>query len=477
MVEATSLPLLEDMSQFKFIGAFKMNGAPRGDSKLSNSEAIIDIDVDNNRFFITSHTGSVSCFLTNPDSHAHSIAELAIPELVKSTELSALNEAVFIQDFTNLLDFSRISTISVDTEKDPYNSDCMDRITGIKYFKGSLILNTMEYYDAHNNNIDSALLIQNAKELKNSPISGFFQVQGSAHTARWISEIPPAWQKLFEGEYIFGNGNNYPINARQSLGPSAFVVDLDRFSSTAASTSVPSTSLIDYELTFLEGQMYPGIGSYHGALHKDFFNVSGENKLWTEKSKAVFGFIVPGTSTYAVIGSSGGHNSRICYKNTYSTSVSLFNSGEISAPDDGCKTVRTLTEFNTLPSEEQVGIQVCGGYCIVDPDDFGNYYWLFDVNDMLKVKNGELHPAAVRPYATGEFFVPFQQDIDGNPEFHPVASGSFDSTNNILYLTVFKAGPSTDNNNRAPVMIAFRFDISDLLVLSNPPARTELLVE
>lgn len=468
-LDPTTLPLLKDMSnRFKYKGAFKMYGGVVGDSKLNNSEAIFDVNIDyqnpeNNSFFITSHTFTVSCFIDDNSSHKHSIAELPMPDLVNSTNLDDLNTVSsneFNQPFTNILDYDRISDISIDySNPSKPDSDCLDSITGIKYLNGSLILNAMEYYDGNNNNVDSALLIEDASNLATSKIEGFFKVEGAAHTARWISDVPAIWQPILGGDYIFGNGNNYPRNDRQSMGPSAFIVDSSKFISNPTSFNISSVKLLDYTLeTIDEYYGYGGAGQYIGALHPDFFNIKGNNKLWTEKSKAVYGFIVPGTRTYAVIGSSGGHNSRICYKNTYTHTLEDFNNGKRSVMDEGCATVRTQNEIDALPPSEQQGIQSCGGYCIVDPDDHTNYYWLYDVNDLIKVKNGELKPGEVLPYKTGVYNVPFQENIKGIPEFHAVASASFDPKTLTLYVSIEKAGEGSSNSNRAPVMIAYELD-------------------
>jgi hypothetical protein len=316
-------------------------------------------------------------------------------------------------------------------------------VTGIKYINGKLILNTMSYYDAFGKVTDTTLLLENARDLFNSPRDGFFQVQGAAHTSRWISDIPPEWQAKLGGKYIFGNSNNFPINDRQSLGPTAFVVDINKFSRAASNAGhvlVPSIKLLDYKLTKIKGYTGPGTGQFIGALHPDFFNIKGNNTLWTQKSNAVYGFIIPGTSTYMVVGPSGGHHTRICYKTTY-----------LYTKDPGCISVRTGAEYNALPPAQQAVTQKCGGYCLVNPKDRYNYYWLYNVNDLVKVKNGLLKPGSVKPYEVGRFDVPFQTDISGNPQFHPIASASFDRSKDLLYLSIEKAGAGA-----SPVMVAYQ---------------------
>ena len=456
---ALNLPKITDVAhQFKYVGAFKMYGGVKGTSKLNNSEAIFDINDKNNTFYITSHSNSASCFVDKPDTRKHSIAELSIPDLVNSTNLTDLNEAPFVQDFSVMLDDSRISYFSYYKG----SRDCQNLITGIKYVNGKLLLNTMNYYDSTLMNTDTSLVVENASDLSNSPIYGFFQVKGAAHTSRWISDIPSVWQPLLGGRYLYGNANNYPRNDRQSYGPSAFVVDPSQMTKNnldQGQTHIDAVKLIDYSVSKIEGYLgYGGTGQYIGALNPDFFNIKGTNKLWTEKSKAVYGFIVPGTSTYMVVGSSGGHNSRICYKNTYKHTLEAFNNGTLAVMDNGCKTVRTGPEYSMLSPEEQAVTQECGGYCIVDPSDRHNYYWLYDVQDMLKVKQGKMKPGEVKPYKVGIFNVPFQKSVNGEPQFHPITSASYDRLHDRLYLTLFKAGPGSYDNNRPPVMVVYQID-------------------
>ena len=83
--------------------------------------------------------------------------------------------------------------------------------------------------------------------------------------------------------------------------------------------------------------------------------------LWNFLSKARFGFIAPGTSTFVVLGETGGTRSGIGYKITQ---------------DNG---------------------NLCGGYCAYDHDDDDNAFWLFDVNDILAADDVHLP----RPYAFG----------------------------------------------------------------------------
>jgi hypothetical protein len=112
-------------------------------------------------------------------------------------------------------------------------------------------------------------------------------------------------------------------------------------------------------------------------------------------SRGTYGFIVPGTRTFAVFGSSGGVDSGIGYKITQ---------------DDGT---------------------LCGGYCSHQAADHYNYYWFFDLETILAAPA----PYELRPYAFGRWSVPF--DDNGR---HSIIGGAFDHQHSMLYLALSGAG-------------------------------------
>ena len=108
---------------------------------------------------------------------------------------------------------------------------------------------------------------------------------------------------------------------------------------------------------------------------------------------------MPGTRTYATFGSLAGRDSGLGYKITQ---------------DNG---------------------NLCGGYCPREADDEHTYYWFFDVNDLVRVKTGELAASAVRPYEYGVFPAPFQPAVGANG----ITGGSYNEASGLLYLTLDQA--------------------------------------
>ncbi len=341
----------------------------------------------------------------NPDrrslfivGHAHqqAIAEFAIPDLVHSTVLTELNMAGDpIQPFATIL--SRPSG---------GNRDGNNRIGGMLYVAGpdgpELLVNTYEYYDAPGDNTLSMLVIRDANNLAECEVDGYFEVQGRpGHTAGWMSPIPAAWQSVLGGDFLTGNSSGIPIISRTSVGPSAFAFNpLHVVGKKSVVTPISTTKLLDFSLAH--------------RLHDDLSNDSRKNELWNHLSRAVFGIIIPGTRTYATFGHSGGNESGIGYK---------------IVQDNGKRS---------------------GGYSSRAVRDNYHYYWLWDVNDLARVKAGKMNSFDVRPYEYGIFRTPFADSS------HKLGGGAFDPSTGRIYLTAQKADNKQGTYANPPVVVAYK---------------------
>lgn len=410
---------------FGYLGAFKMDyNTKYGDSQGRAASAVFELSADRESFYFGGRKKDTS------------IGEFDLPSLSPSTDYDALPVAAVVQQYSSI-----IGTDSVHSDYDGArlptgNVEDLDRITGLLLRDdGSLVANAVKYYDGGADNTQTTLVIRDADNLATSEVLGFFSYEARAHMAGWISEIPTEWQTELGGKYISGWSSGFPVSSRNSIGPSAFVIDFDALGPSTPTTSVlPNTVLLDYGL--------------HRKLNEDTYNnrlterrdntnqdtvpiIVGDNDLWTVVSWAAYGFILPGTRTYAVFGSSGGHNSGIGYK---------------------------IKQFDQDSN--------CPGPCANDRFDYYNYYWLFDVNDLLAVKNGELQSHQVRPYEYGEFPVPFQTGggvTSLTPSaIRPIRGGDFDKENNILYLVL---GGSIQPEQ---VVVAFSVQVGEC---PKPPGR------
>ncbi len=405
--QPTSAPLIQ-IQDLEYQGAFRIPNQTYGASSLSYSPGIIAYNPTNHSIFITGH------------ANFRTLGEFSIPPLVNSTDLLQLNTSSNLQPFRSILDSTPDN-----------NPQGIDRISGMELIGNRLIINAVEWYDAPANNTHTTLIVENPSNIANSPISGYYSLVGAAHAAGWMSPVPTEWQADLGTTYLTGSSSKYSINGRLAIGVTAFGFDPASFLN-PASTPVPTTTMLDYSLA---NPLYEDYSSYQrpdynltdiqGSTHSghtfaDAIATVGTNDLWTTDSQASFGMILPGTRTYFTIGSSGGHNSGIGYKATQS---------------DG---------------------NLCGGPCPYDANDEYNYYWLWDVNDLLAVKNGTINPHDVRPYAYGEFNAPFQTDhYNQTPEFHPITGGTYDATTGMIYLSIYDGG-GMGAYDRVPVIAGYK---------------------
>ena len=168
-------------------------------------------------------------------------------------------------------------------------------------------------------------------------------------------------------------------------------------------------------------------------MHPELDNESRTNTIWTHLSRTNYGFIVPGTRSYLTIGNSGGHDSGVCYKCTQ---------------DDG---------------------NLCGGYCPPKADDRYQFYWLWDVNDLLAVKEGSLLPHEVLPYDYGKFNTPFQAN-----GMKGIGGGSFDPATGNLYLSVQRGDTEQGTYARPPVIVMYNVNgavLTDNQSIDRPQVR------
>lgn len=370
-----------------YLGAFRLPAADFGHSSVNYAEGPIAYNPGRHSLFIVGH------------SHQQAIGEFAIPELSRSSHLSDLPMAApALQAFSSLLDRS------------PHgNPQVLDRIGGLAFIQGNhadeLFINAYEYYDAGADNSHTSLMVRNANDLQHSRVDGFFSFTASAgHSAGWLSPIPAEWQGALGGTYITGHSSGIPIIARASVGPSAFVFNpFELSASSKDSGDIATTPLLDFSLE------HP--------LHSDLENTSGMNDLWTHLSRVSYGFIVPGSRSYLTLGYSGGHKTGVCYK---------------------CQ-VANRQDNST-----------CGGYCARDASDYSQYYWLWDLDDLLEVKKGKLAAYAVQPYAYGPWQSAFHEAS------YKLGGASFDPDSKQLYLSLLEADTTQGEFDKPPIILVYR---------------------
>ena len=373
--------LLSELSNFEYIGAFRFPIQTIGGSRLAYINGNFAINPQSNSVFITGH------------EYHQAIAEFMILVLKQEKNPAKLNLAENLQVFSPiLLNESRLK-----------NSQGLNRISGMEIIEGELFVNAVEYYDAPANNTETTFIIRDIYDLKKSKIDGLFNLEGKAHSAGWMTKLSGKLRSVFAASYLHGYAGNIPINSRLSMGPSAFVSYIDSFAGIDEHDGlIPTRKLMDF--------------SIHKPMIKDLYNKAGNNNIWTEVSSAYYGFIVPNTDYYLVLGTSGGHESGLGYK------------------------------------AKQINGHQCGGPCAIDPDDYYNFYWIFNVNDFVDVKNKKKKPWELSPQYYGKLNMPFSP----KKKAINLIAADFDDKNQILYILLENIDKSQSNYEIAPVMLAYK---------------------
>jgi hypothetical protein len=355
---------------FEYIGWFTFNGSTWV-SDLEYSTWKFTVDVSDNTIYIASR------------GKGKSVAHYSIPELSQQEDPKDLNKATQLQPFSYVL-------------SEVYNPEKHDRIWWMWVIGDKLMINSYEYYDAPADNFHTTTLIEDKSDLENSDMKWMMKLSWRAHVVSWISRIPEEWRSLIWWDYMAWSSSSFPISWRASTWPSWFSFqsqDILNFASWSEDT-ISSTKLLDFDLQHNLSKTESWWAPFW--VH-DNYNELWDNDLWTAVSWAEFGFIIPGTRTYATFWSSGMHDTGGWYKIT------------------------------------QTEGQLCGWPCATSKYDYYNYYWFWDVNDLIKVKQWLIESYEVKPYEYGKFDIPYG-DHD-----HLIKWWSYDHVNEILYLNLHQA--------------------------------------
>jgi hypothetical protein len=368
-----------------FAGAFRLPDGDFGASRAAYAEGPLFVDGARGTFYLVGH------------AHHQAIAEFALPPLVRSERQEDLAIAgPPLQPFATVLDRA--------VGGNPQALDTIGGLARVDTADGSqLVVNAWVYYDADAATTHTTFVMRDADDLAGGRIDGPFTLAGGAgHASGWLTSVPDVWRGALGGPWIAGFSSGPPLISRLTVGPSAFAFDPAALLASPGG-QVPTVTLLDYDLE------HP--------LHPDLDAVSGANDLWTHLSRAVVGFVVPGTRTYLTFGHTGGHRTGVCYK---------------------CVPVGAT--------------EACGGFCPNHADDVDTAYWAFDLLDLLAVREGRLAPHAVRPYAFGAIDLPFV-----GPD-RELAGGTFDPVSGLAYLVVRFGDPLQNEWEPLPVVVAVSLD-------------------
>lgn len=360
-----------------YVGAFRV---AFGDSVSDTNYAVGTLAYNPGRhsLFIAGH------------AQKNAIAEFAIPQPSTATDVVALPVVEeSLQPYVQLLDAVPNG-----------NPGGVNKVTGMLWLEGQLLVNAENWYDASGQNEDTTLVVRDAAGL-GGEVDGYFELEGAAHAGGYMAPIPSEWQAALGGPVLTGWASNYSIVSRYSVGPSLFAFEPKDILESAPGAEGPVATIVHMD--------FPHAGARYMGEEALVAEEGSASDLWNFLSRGVYGFIVPGTRTFAVFGSTGGIDSGIGYKITQ-------NNGNL-----------------------------CGGYCAYDAGDYDNYYWFFDLDEILAASEA-YEP---RPYAYGRWSVPF--DEAGR---HRILGGTFDEATRTLYVSLANAG-QVGEYDRPPLILVF----------------------
>lgn len=329
-----------------------------------------------------------SIFMAGHDYHG-AIAEFEIPaELSFAAQPSNIIEAAVLQQYEQILGKKEIG-----------NSN--NKINGMLFYQQNLLVSSEIWYDGNGSNLDNLQVFSNAFDVSSSAFKGMLQVNGGAKAAGYMFAVPAELTEKVGTEYLIGWASNYSITSRYSQGPSLYRFDPNQAIDAVLSVdrTIDASSLMVFPLA--DGKELVAGGDEHS------LDVS---PIWGPLAKVKHGFIIPGTTYFLAIG----YHSGLHYGSGYKITQSNGN--------------------------------VCDGGCSYEIDDKYNYFWIFDVNDMLEADE----PWLVQPISYGKWSHPYD-----NGGANQIIGGTYDDEHNILYLTIYGAG-QTGDFDRPPLIISYQ---------------------
>lgn len=267
--EHHSSPLL-NKQDLVYAGAFRVPGGGTEDWTLAYGGSAITFNPNNDSMFLIGHI------------HRQRSVEISIPALVNSNNLSDLNTATVIQNFTDAYEGRRQSV----NPSDPNSQDTGGQLV----FGNRLYLSVYSYYDGAGT--QSASHFSRPLDLSETgDVVGPVKV-GTTYpgfVSGYMGVIPQVWREEFGGPALTGNFG-IAIAGRQSWGPAASVFDPTDIDSGSA---VPAVQVVGYPSgNGVLGADYSSTNPYFNGTTR------GEGIVFPEGSRSVLFFGRHGTGNY-----------------------------------------------------------------------------------------------------------------------------------------------------------------------------------
>jgi len=403
-------------ADFEYLGAFRVPKSDMGGplySGLSYGGYAIAYNPTNNSLLIT---GSDQSQLT---------AEIGIPAIVKSNNISDLNTASVIHNLIDTTDGNRRKILADGTTE---MTSSAVKIGGMMKWGGMLIGSAYSFFDGDYSAVRSHFVTNFDLSLKT--FKGMLQlgtpptVPQAGYIAGYMTPIPNNWQDRLGGKALSGM-SGLSVSTRTSYGPAAFSFNPNDL--VAGTSPVNATALLYYD------EAHPSLGGWDasGGLH----NMGSFQR----------GVIFP-TGTRSII-----------FTGRHSLGTACYGQGT-----------------NIIEEASQ------DGYCY-DPLDqtkgthgypYAMYAWVYDANDLARVKarrrivndpsdnlvdgvaktsTEKYKPWHIKPYTYWEIKLPFVDNKSG-----ATGASAYDEQSKRLYLVQYAA--DTD----WPIIHAFQIKIDSI---------------
>ena len=327
------------------------------------------------------------------------VAEIAIPPLVNNGDVTQMNVAQFNQLFADPMEGHKDEVEPADTS-----------LNSLLVYGGRLYGTVSSFYDANDTQRKSHFSRSLTLNEPNT-FSGWSEVTNPVQHAGFVSgllaAVPEVWRERLGGPALTGNCC-LSVIMRTSWGPAAFAFD----PANVGQESFPATPLLYYN-----GE-HPTLGLW-----------SHSNPTYGGTTQITGLVMIEGTRTALYFGRNG--IGEFCYGD---------GTNDLSKHD--------VTEGTT--------------HWCYDPVNSGKgqhaypysyQFWAYDLNELARVKLGEIEPWVPEPYKVRPFEFP-TTDLLIEP-----GSATYDAQNQIIYVAQRKADPPAGYQ---PVIHAFRVPINAL---------------
>ena len=400
-LDAFSADKVLEINDLSYLGSFKL---PEGTYGCADAQKCsfgyagrgLGYNPDNNSLYVFGHV-----------YHGY-LAEVSIPTLVNSSNLSNLNTASVLQNFTDVWS----GTLGYLGSGGSYVENGAQS-GGVLYNGAKLAISQWAYYDGGYDAVLSHATVNsdwsNALGFSGMKTVGATSASTVAQNAGYMTWIPESWQSSMGGTALTGQAM-IAIIERTSVGPSAWVFNPD---DVGVKNPAPATQVVGY----------PSGHWTLGAYSQSNSNIGGADQItgvvWPTGSKTILFF--------------GMHGDTYCYG----------TGADCGDPADSDKGVHGYPYHTSI--------------------------WAYSADDLLSVKNGTSNPWDLSPLWRANIENDLNGLIQSK---NTLLGAAYDGVNQIIYVSAEKGDDSRPVIHAYKVNLAAGQDTSSPVISNGSPTGT-----